>query len=62
MIPHLLDLGRWTDGHAFDRYGRDGTHMDKKHTLWTMHPHLTQPLDGGQCTWFGLDTTQRGGA
>jgi hypothetical protein len=31
----------------------------RKPILWTVHPHLTQPLDGGRCTWFGLDNMQR---
>jgi len=33
--------------------------MGRKPILWTVHPHLTQPLDGGRCTWFGLDNMQR---
>jgi hypothetical protein len=24
-----------------------------------VHPHITQPFDGGRCTWFGLDNIQR---
>jgi hypothetical protein len=57
MLSHLLDLGRWTIGLGFHRHGHDGTLMGRKLILWIVHPDLNQPLDGGCCTWFGLEKT-----
>jgi hypothetical protein len=52
-----LDDGQM--GLILTRYGHDGTLMGRKPILWTVHPHITQPFDGGRCTWFGLDNMQR---
>jgi hypothetical protein len=44
ILSHLLDLGRWTDGLSFDKYGHASKQMGGKPTPWIVHPHLISHL------------------